>query len=129
MTKPPNRYRPTDAFSAAEAVFQPSTPPVPEPVRPQKKDSVPVSKETVTIKLDSDLLVHFQEDGPGWQERTTAAPRRASALSSHPYFGLSASGQPGPSSWKCTSKSLSSLIDTVSFETGTLSFFCGRTGS
>jgi len=80
MTRPPNRYRPTDAFSAAEAVFKPATPPVDEPVRAQTKGGVPVSKELVSIKLDSDLLAHFQEDGPGWQERINAALRRATGL-------------------------------------------------
>jgi uncharacterized protein (DUF4415 family) len=80
MTKPPNRYRPTDALSVAEAVFRPASPPPPEPVRAQGKGGVPVSKELVSIKLDSDLLAHFQEDGPGWQERINAALRRATGL-------------------------------------------------
>ena len=80
MTRPPNRYRPTDALSLAEAVFKPATPPAPEPVRAQAKTGVPVSKELVSIKLDSDLIAHFQEDGPGWQERINDALRRAAGL-------------------------------------------------
>ena len=79
MTRPPNRYRPTDALSAAEAVFKPATPAAAEPVCVQKGD-VPVSKELVSIKLDSDLIAHFQEDGPGWQERINDALRRATGL-------------------------------------------------
>ena len=65
MTKPPNRYRPTDALSAAEAVFKPAMQPAAEPVRAQRKGGVPATKELVSIKLDSDLIAHFQEDGPG----------------------------------------------------------------
>jgi uncharacterized protein (DUF4415 family) len=80
MTRPPNRYRPTDALSVAEAVFKPATPAATEPVRVQRKGDVPVSKELVSIKLDSDLIAHFQEDGPGWQERINDALRRAAGL-------------------------------------------------
>ena len=80
MINPPQRRRPTDAFSAAEAVFRPAPPPAPEPVRPTKQTGVPVAKETVSLKLDSDLLAHFQEDGPGWQDRINEALRRAAGL-------------------------------------------------
>ena len=80
MTRLPNRYRPTDALSVAEAVFKPATPPANEPAPAQRKVGVPVAKELVSIKLDSDLLEHFQEDGPGWQERINAALRRAAGL-------------------------------------------------
>ena len=80
MVKPPNRDRPTDAFSVAEAVFKPRTPPAAEPIRPQRKGGVPISKELVSIKLDSDLIAHFQEDGPGWQDRINDALRRAAGL-------------------------------------------------
>lgn len=79
MARPPNRYRPTDALSVAEAVFKPASA-APEPVRAQTRVGVPVSKESVTIKLDSDLLAHFQEGGPGWQERINDALRRAAGL-------------------------------------------------
>jgi uncharacterized protein (DUF4415 family) len=75
MTRPPNRP-PTDALSLAEAVFKPATPPAAKPVRVQRNGGVPVSKELVSIKLDSDLIAHFQEDGPGWQDRINDALRR-----------------------------------------------------
>ena len=78
MARPPNRYRPTDALSVAEAVFKSATPAAAEPA--QRKGDVPVSKELVSIKLDSDLIVHFQEDGPGWQERINDVLRRATGL-------------------------------------------------
>jgi uncharacterized protein (DUF4415 family) len=80
MTRPPNRYRPTDAVSVAEAVFKPATPSADETVRAQRKVGIPVSKELVSIKLDSDLVAHFQEDGPGWQERINDVLRRATGL-------------------------------------------------
>jgi uncharacterized protein (DUF4415 family) len=67
-------------LSAAEAVFKPAPPPAPEPIRTPKKAGVPVAKELVSIKLDSDLIAHFQEDGPGWQERINDALRRAAGL-------------------------------------------------
>jgi uncharacterized protein (DUF4415 family) len=75
MTKPPIRRRPTDARSMAEAVFKPAAPAASEPVRVQARPGVPVAKEVVSIKLDSDVLAHFQEDGPGWQERINDALR------------------------------------------------------
>ena len=80
MTRPPNRYRPTDALSAAEAVFRPAAPKAAQPVREPGKVAVPVTKETVSIKLDSDVIAHFQEDGPRWQERINDALRRAAGL-------------------------------------------------
>ena len=80
MSRSPNRFRPTDAVSVAEAVFKPAPPPITEPVVVEKRASVPVSKEQVTLKLDSDLIAHFQEDGPGWQERINNALRKAAGL-------------------------------------------------
>ena len=71
MTRSPNRYRPTDALSIAEAVFKPATPAAAEPVRVQRKSGVPVSKELVSIKLDSDLIAHFQEEGPAGRREST----------------------------------------------------------
>jgi uncharacterized protein (DUF4415 family) len=74
MTKPPIRRRPTDPLSMAEAVFKPAVAAAPEPVR--GPSSVPVAKEAVSIKIDSDVLAYFQEDGPGWQERINDALRQ-----------------------------------------------------
>jgi len=31
----------------------------------------------VSLRIDKDVLEHFQEDGPGWQERLNEALRRA----------------------------------------------------
>ncbi len=64
-----------DARSAAEKAFKqltmkPLDAPVPKP-------AVPQSKEQVTLRIDRDVLEHFQESGPGWQDRLNAALRRA----------------------------------------------------
>ena len=45
-----------------------------------KTASVPNAKELVSLRLDRDVLEHFQEDGPGWQERINAALRKAAGL-------------------------------------------------
>jgi uncharacterized protein (DUF4415 family) len=82
MAKPPIRRRPTDALSIAEAVFKPAVPAAVDAARVQPKGGIPISKELVSIKLDSDVLAHFQEDGPGWQERINDALRRYMARSS-----------------------------------------------
>jgi len=72
--------RPTDARSAAEAAFKAVTtrpPPGPEPEPKPKAPLVPGTRETVSLRIDRDVLDHFQADGPGWQERINAALRRA----------------------------------------------------
>ncbi|HEV2557472.1 MAG TPA: BrnA antitoxin family protein [Microvirga sp.] len=80
MSKPPNR-RPSDPRSAAEAAFKAATtkPAAAEP-RPSKP-LVPGAKELVSLRLDRDVLEHFQDAGPGWQERINAALRKAAGLS------------------------------------------------
>ena len=79
MAKPPNQTRrPADPFKAAEAVFRPAPPPL--PTEAASKSAVPVGKEQVSIRLDRDVLEHFQDDGPGWQDRINAALRKAAGL-------------------------------------------------
>jgi uncharacterized protein (DUF4415 family) len=34
-------------------------------------------KETVTLRIDQDVLEFFQEAGPDWQDRINAALRKA----------------------------------------------------
>jgi uncharacterized protein (DUF4415 family) len=69
--------RPThDARSAAERAFKALTAPKP-PEIPSKPASPPSVKETVTLRIDRDVLDFFQEGGPGWQERINAALRKA----------------------------------------------------
>lgn len=74
--KPPRRTG--SAFERAEAAFKSATtkPAAPAP----KPTAVPEGKELVSIRLDRAVLEHFQEDGPGWQDRINAALRKAAGL-------------------------------------------------
>ena len=42
-----------------------------------KAPSIPGAKEMVSLRIDQDVLEHFQEDGPGWQDRLNDALRKA----------------------------------------------------
>ena len=64
MANPPRR--PINPMAAAEALFKPKPPAAP-PVLERR--APPNAKELVTIKLDRAVLEHFQQDGPGWQDR------------------------------------------------------------
>ena len=67
--------RPSDPRSAAEAAFKTATA---KPLEmPAAKPAVPNAKELVSLRIDRDVLDHFQEDGPGWQERINDALRKA----------------------------------------------------
>ena len=70
--------RPHDSRSAAEAAFKAATTKPPEPI--PAKPSLPGVKEMVSLRIDRDVLDHFQEDGPGWQDRINAALRKAAGL-------------------------------------------------
>ncbi len=76
MAHPPRR--PTSAKDRAEALFKDATT-KPAAVRP-KQLYVPSGRETVSLRIDNDVLAHFQEDGPGWQDRINAALRTAAGL-------------------------------------------------
>ncbi|QRM35220.1 BrnA antitoxin family protein [Microvirga sp. VF16] len=79
MSRPPGGRRPSDPFKVAEAAFKKATT---KPIEaPPKTPSVPGMKETVTLRIDRDVLDFFQEDGPGWQDRINAALRRAAGKS------------------------------------------------
>jgi uncharacterized protein (DUF4415 family) len=69
----PRRGR--DPRDIAEAAFKAATAKAPEPL--PKKPSLPNTKELVSLRIDRDVLEHFQEDGPGWQDRMNAALRKA----------------------------------------------------
>lgn len=71
-----NRPRRTgDSRQDAEALFKAATTkPVEAPVQ---TPSLPGVKEMVSLRIDKDVLDHFQEDGPGWQERINEALRKA----------------------------------------------------
>ncbi|TNC15855.1 hypothetical protein FF100_00885 [Methylobacterium terricola] len=79
--------RGSDPRQAAEAAFRAVTRKTPEgpapdakAVKPAAKAAVPGLRETVSLRLDRDVLDRFQEEGPGWQERINAALRKAAGL-------------------------------------------------
>ena len=74
--RPNNRPRRTgDSRQDAEAMFKAATT---KPVEaPASAPALPGVKEMVSLRIDKDVLEHFQEDGPGWQDRINAALRKA----------------------------------------------------
>jgi uncharacterized protein (DUF4415 family) len=70
------RFRTSDPRQAAEAAFKAATTKPPEPL-PPKPPSLPGAKELVSLRIDRDVLDHFQEGGPGWQDRINEALRKA----------------------------------------------------
>ena len=76
MADQPRRPRTlNDARSEAEAAFKKVTTKVAE--APPRKNVVPGVKQQVTLRLDQDVLEHFQATGPGWQDRINDALRKA----------------------------------------------------
>jgi uncharacterized protein (DUF4415 family) len=73
----PKTRRDPDARAAAEKAFKAvTTKPVESPNRAPPAP-LPGVKETVTLRIDRDVLDFFQEGGPGWQDRINAALRKA----------------------------------------------------
>ena len=76
MSDQPRRPRTlNDARSEAEAAFKKTTTKVPD--LPPKKAALPSVKEQVSLRIDQDVLEHFQKGGPGWQDRINDALRKA----------------------------------------------------
>jgi uncharacterized protein (DUF4415 family) len=69
-----------DPRQAAEAAFKAATTKPREPDPKPKSPSLPNAKEMVSLRLDRDILDHFQETGPGWQDRINAALRKAAGI-------------------------------------------------
>jgi uncharacterized protein (DUF4415 family) len=63
------------ARDAAEATFKKATTKPAE--MPPARPSIPNPKELVSLRIDRDVLEHFQEVGPGWQDRINDALRKA----------------------------------------------------
>lgn len=74
---PPRRTG--SAFDRAEAAFKAVTTKPAEDVAPVRT-APPEGKEMVSLRLDRAVLEHFQEDGPGWQDRINAALRGVAGL-------------------------------------------------
>ena len=68
------RFRTSDPRQAAEAAFKAATTKPLEPL--PKPPSLPNAKELVSLRIDRDVLEHFQEAGPGWQDRINDALRK-----------------------------------------------------
>jgi len=74
----PRTRREPDARAAAERAYKavttkPAEVPAQSAPRPM---SLPGAKETVTLRIDRDVLDYFQQAGPGWQDRINAALRK-----------------------------------------------------
>jgi uncharacterized protein (DUF4415 family) len=73
--------RPVGVRETAEAAFKAATTKPVEPARePKRLAPIPNAKELVSLRIDSDVLAHFQDEGPGWQERINATLRKAAGL-------------------------------------------------
>ncbi|KUL94485.1 hypothetical protein DK26_16090 [Bosea sp. WAO] len=68
--------RPSDPRKLAEALFKPAAPKAPPP----KRVAVPGAREMVTLRIDREVLEHFQSGGPGWQDRINAVLREAAGV-------------------------------------------------
>jgi uncharacterized protein (DUF4415 family) len=73
----PKTRREPDARAAAERAFKAVTTKPAEGPAKAAPLSPPGTKETVTLRIDRDVLEHFQQEGPGWQDRINAALRKA----------------------------------------------------
>jgi uncharacterized protein (DUF4415 family) len=79
MPNPPPRRRPMGTLEKAEAMFKAVTDkPAGGPAK--AAPAPPGAKETVSLRLDRDVLDSFQDEGPGWQDRINVALRRAAGL-------------------------------------------------
>jgi uncharacterized protein (DUF4415 family) len=69
-----DQRRPMTSRETAEAAFKKvTTKPADLPLQ---KPAIPNAKETVSLRIDRDILDHFQADGPGWQDRINDALRK-----------------------------------------------------
>jgi uncharacterized protein (DUF4415 family) len=66
--------RPTTSRDVAEAAFKKATAKPADLPPPQA--TVPGAREMVSLRLDREVLDHFQADGPGWQDRINDALRQ-----------------------------------------------------
>src|ERR1700692_913150 len=82
MPDQPRRPRTlNDARTEAEAAFKKTTTEVAE--LPPKKTTLPNVKELVSLRIDQDVLEHFQEGGLGWQGRRNGALRNRARECAH----------------------------------------------
>ena len=72
--------RTSSARDKAEALFKSATTKPAAPSDTPRKTAIPPGKESVTLRIDNDVLAHFQDEGPGWQDRINKALRKAAGL-------------------------------------------------
>jgi uncharacterized protein (DUF4415 family) len=77
MANAPRHRGAGDPRRAAEAAFKSATTPPREPAPVSRTPTIPGATETVSLRIDRDVLDYFQEDGPGWQNRINEALRKA----------------------------------------------------
>ena len=76
MARPPDGTRRImDPREKAEAAFRSAT--TKRPDAPPQAAALPGVKETISLRIDRDVLDFFQEAGPGWQDRINDALRKA----------------------------------------------------
>ena len=76
MSDQPRRPRTlNDARTEAEAAFKKVT--KKEAEAPPRTNAIPGVKETVSLRIDQDVLEYFREAGAGWQDRINDALRKA----------------------------------------------------
>lgn len=78
MAYPPRRT--SSARDKAEALFKSATTKPAEASEKPRKTVIPPGRESVTLRIDNDVLAHFQDAGPGWQDRINKALRKAAGL-------------------------------------------------
>ena len=71
MAKPPGGRGVDPRWAAAEAAFKPKA-----PERVKEAAALPNVRQLVSLRIDAEILEHFQADGPGWQERINDALRK-----------------------------------------------------
>ena len=72
--------RTSSAIDRAEALFKAATTKPEDAPKKTERVAIPSTKESVSLRIDSDVLAHFQDQGPGWQSRINAALRKAAGL-------------------------------------------------
>jgi uncharacterized protein (DUF4415 family) len=66
--------RTTTSREVAEAAFKAAIT-KPADLSP-KRPTIPNAKELISLRIDRDILDHFQEAGPGWQDRINETLRK-----------------------------------------------------
>lgn len=72
------RPRRKSPLETAEAVFKTSPAWPAQPAMANR--AITGARELVSLRIDQDVLAHFQNQGTGWQEKPNEALRKASGL-------------------------------------------------